>query len=305
MRRHHRAHAAVPLLVLSALPLSACGNEPDPDPAARAQPPATAGHANVVPAGYDGRFRFVGTVLESSAHGPQLCTFVAESYPPQCGGPDVVGWDWGGVDAESASGTTWGDYVLVGHWDGTRFTLTRPPREARDRDWGKASLDADLTSPCPEPDGGWHVIDASKATEEALDATQGRASRMRGYAGSWFHHLRGERDPAAREHRLNPPARFVLNLRFTDDLATRERELRETWGGALCVSRAERTEKELHRIQRELEGRAEFVSSAQDELANAVDFGVWVAHAELVADIEDRYGRGAVRVFGVLAPIDL
>jgi hypothetical protein len=54
-------------------------------------------------------------VLESPEHGPQLCREVASSYPPQCGGPDVLGWNWGAVEGEeSASGTTWGSYRVVG-----------------------------------------------------------------------------------------------------------------------------------------------------------------------------------------------
>ncbi|HEV7740844.1 MAG TPA: hypothetical protein VGO65_00355, partial [Pseudolysinimonas sp.] len=55
---------------------------------------------------------------------PQLCLgAVAESYPPQCTGPEVTGWDWGAVDGEEASGdVTWGAYAVTGGWDGTRFS---------------------------------------------------------------------------------------------------------------------------------------------------------------------------------------
>jgi hypothetical protein len=69
-----------------------------------------------------------GTVLQIEDQAPQLCLgAVAESYPPQCGGPEVVGWDWDAVDLEeSASDVTWGTYAVVGTWDGTRFTVTQP-----------------------------------------------------------------------------------------------------------------------------------------------------------------------------------
>jgi hypothetical protein len=51
-----------------------------------------------------------------------------ESYPPQCSGPDILGWDWAAVDGEeSASGVTWGAYAVQGTWDGERFTVTQPP----------------------------------------------------------------------------------------------------------------------------------------------------------------------------------
>jgi hypothetical protein len=65
-----------------------------------------------------------GTVLQKDDEEPQLCLGgVAESYPPQCGGPEIVGWDWDAVEGEeSASGVTWGTYAVTGTWDGTVFT---------------------------------------------------------------------------------------------------------------------------------------------------------------------------------------
>lgn len=304
MKREPRARTSVPLL-LAPLILTACGSESDLDAAARPEP-RPAEHANVVPAGYEGRFRFVGTVLESPEHGPQLCTAVMTSFPPQCGGPDIVGWDWAGLDTESSGGTAWGDYVLIGRWDGTRLTLTERPRVIRDDD--RASQpDIDFTSPCAEPAGGWRTVDESKATDTALEQTLRRSESMPGFAGSWVDqsYLDGENDPEAQERSANDPTRLVLNLRFTHDLEARERDVRETWGGALCVSRAERAKSELDRIQQQLSERPGFLSSGQDVVANVVDLGVWAADADLIGDIERRYGRGAVRVIGVLEPVDL
>ena len=70
----------------------------------------------------------VGTVLEADG-GPELCLGpIAESYPPQCSGPPVVGWDWSAVDGEeTASEVTWGAYAVWGDWDGETFTLSREP----------------------------------------------------------------------------------------------------------------------------------------------------------------------------------
>lgn len=70
----------------------------------------------------------VGTVLEAD-EGPELCLGpIAESYPPQCSGPPIVGWDWSAVEGEeSASGVTWGAYAVWGEWDGETFTVTREP----------------------------------------------------------------------------------------------------------------------------------------------------------------------------------
>jgi hypothetical protein len=68
-----------------------------------------------------------GTVLQKGDTRPELCLgAVAESYPPQCSGPPIVGWDWAAVDAsESAAGVTWGSYAVTGTWNGTEFTVTQ------------------------------------------------------------------------------------------------------------------------------------------------------------------------------------
>lgn len=79
-------------------------------------------------------YQVTATVLEDGKHGPQLCGAVAESLPPQCGGPDIIGWDWETVPSESAAGTRWGDYTMVGTWDGERFTLVEPARPAGEQD---------------------------------------------------------------------------------------------------------------------------------------------------------------------------
>ncbi len=77
----------------------------------------------------EGEVLGIGTVLQRDGAAPSFCLGpVAESYPPQCGGPAIVGWDWDAVDGEeSASGVTWGAYAVQGTWDGTRLTVTRPP----------------------------------------------------------------------------------------------------------------------------------------------------------------------------------
>ena len=70
-----------------------------------------------------------GTVLQTNGEDPQLCLgAVAESYPPQCGGPPILGWDWAAAEqSENASGVTWGSYAVTGTWDATAFTVTQPP----------------------------------------------------------------------------------------------------------------------------------------------------------------------------------
>lgn len=106
----------------------------------------------------------MATVLEQGDSGPRLCHAVAESYPPQCDRPPIVGWDWDAVDGEeTASGVTWVDAVLYGTWDGERFTITRPAEGVSA--WPEPPPDdpADLAPGCDEPD----VVDASHERDEA------------------------------------------------------------------------------------------------------------------------------------------
>jgi hypothetical protein len=76
---------------------------------------------------------------------------MADSLPPQCGGPDIKGWNWDAVaDKESVNGTTWADVTVVGTFDGSTFTLTEPPSAI-----GKRPVEEtpDFSPACSEPEG--------------------------------------------------------------------------------------------------------------------------------------------------------
>jgi hypothetical protein len=100
--------------------LAACATGPDPiDP----------GSAPVVPAAViaaPGPVVGQGTVIQTGDTPPQFCLgAVMESYPPQCSGPELVGWDWDAVDGEETSGdVTFGAFAAWGGWDGVRLTVT-------------------------------------------------------------------------------------------------------------------------------------------------------------------------------------
>ena len=70
-----------------------------------------------------------GTVLQKGESEPQLCLGpIMESYPPQCNGPTIHGWDWSLAEySATVSTVTWGTYAVFGTWDGTAFTQTQPP----------------------------------------------------------------------------------------------------------------------------------------------------------------------------------
>ncbi|MFE3450504.1 hypothetical protein ACFXJ8_16375 [Nonomuraea sp. NPDC059194] len=279
------------LLVVLLVTLTACGTAP------AATAPST-------------RYQADMTVLSNAEHGPQLCAMVAQSLPPQCGGPDIVGWDWTTVEHESRDGVRWGEYHVVGTWDGDRLTLTEPARPAERRDTPRDR--PDLTTPCPRPEGGWRPVDPSKATEEAMAAAIARAARLPGYAGSWLDqgYLKeidgyDPDDPRSVERHTNDPKRLVLNLRFTGDPAVHEPAIREVWGGALCLSRAERTAAELRTLQERVskQFKGAFSVSA-DELAGQVKVGVWVVTPQLQRQVDDTYGKGLVVLHGFLQSVN-
>jgi hypothetical protein len=73
-------------------------------------------------------YRGALTVLQGvERDAPELCGVVAESYPPQCGGLPVTGWDWDAVAHEEAEGVRWGSYIVTGTFDGESLVLTEDP----------------------------------------------------------------------------------------------------------------------------------------------------------------------------------
>ena len=59
--------------------------------------------------------------------GAELCLGpVAESYPPQCGGPAITNWDWDEQRGmfEQQGDVRWGTFAVTGTWDGTAFTVS-------------------------------------------------------------------------------------------------------------------------------------------------------------------------------------
>ncbi len=110
--------------LVAVMVLSGCADVAPPRndsaPGAASETPGTPGPVDLV-----GQ----GTVLQRENEPPQFCLgSVAESYPPQCTGPVLRGWNWSAVDQfESASGVTWGAYAVQGTWDGSEFTTTGNP----------------------------------------------------------------------------------------------------------------------------------------------------------------------------------
>jgi len=100
------------------------GNLPDGAATATAPPAPSA----------SGPVAAIATVLQEGDSPPELCLGgVAESLPPQCGGPEIAGWDWDTVEADSAHDTTWGEYAVEGTWDSETFRLTEAAEAPAER----------------------------------------------------------------------------------------------------------------------------------------------------------------------------
>lgn len=261
-----------------------------------------AGSTSAPPA--DQRYEADATVLESPDHGPQLCLgAVNESYPPQCGGPDIVGWDWAAVaGAESASGTTWGSFHVVGTYAAGAFTLTEPPTAPAP----SAGDDVDFSAPCPAPEGGWAVVDPATTTPATQQAAMDRAASEPDYAGAWVDQstnpaLADGMDPGD-EEQANDPTKLVLVVLFTGDLERHEADLRTLWGGALCVAPAERTDAELAAIQEAVGEEPGMLWSSRDTVRNRVELGV-VVDDGVQERMDERYGEGTVAVEPALRPV--
>ena len=161
--KHSRALTALGAALVGGtlvLALSGCAGSASPaaDSAGGDAPPTVPTADAAAPGEVIGQ----GTVLQADGEAAMLCLGpVMESYPPQCTGPEIKGWDWDAVDgAESASGVTWGTYAVQGTWDGTLFTGTHPP------------IMLALYDPMPVVDPFQDPANAGASTDEELTSLQ-------------------------------------------------------------------------------------------------------------------------------------
>lgn len=254
-----------------------------------------------------------GGGMSSPSHGPELCFGgVALSLPPQCGGVPIPNWDWDAVEGEeSASGTTWGVYHVVGTYDGEVFTVTEvstfDPKPESD------GSDRDFTTPCPEPEGGWIPVDPSRVSEEDFDAAATVARSKPDFVALWVDYVGDftdeEMTEMAIEDRLPPK---ILNAVFAGSVTEHEPELRELWGGPMCLTQREaHTESELMAIRKEAETfiqdelGLEFTWSAEGDVGLAAEVGVVIdVDGKGQVALDERYGPGMVRLFPALTPVE-
>jgi hypothetical protein len=259
------------------------------------------------------RYEASTTVLEDPEHGPQMCLgMLLDSYPPQCSGPDLVGFDWEQVPwRESANGTTWASGVhVVGTWDGERLTLTEAPREASIGE-EPAPPERDLTAPCDPPAGGWAVRDPGRISMADQQAAADYANAQPGLAASWVDQSVNPAYPGPGPMssdvamKLNDPSLMVLVFAFTDDVDRHRAELEQRWGGMLCVTTGEVPRTELMALQQRISADRDIrmLSSSLDEVHGRIDLTVVLADDTTRALVQERYGE-LVDVTGALRPVD-
>lgn len=241
------------------------------------------------------------TVLESPEHGPQLCFAVAESLPPQCGGPDITNWSWAkAAGEESANGTTWGDYVVYGTYADGAFTLTRPPADPADAEQPVEEEPGFETS-CPEPEDGWFPADRPRIDDNGEGRTVERAATaaasLPGYAGLWLDQRSSE------QSQPNDPNGIILNVRVTKDIEGARAAMRQAWPGALCVGLAKYTEEQLQRIHDEVHDRVGEAAVGSSADSDRVYIDVIIDEGgRLQKELDEAYGKGTVRVTSALRP---
>ncbi|WP_203138724.1 hypothetical protein [Microbacterium sp. JZ31] len=120
---HSRRLLATTIAVL-ALALTACATPRADAPAAEPSPR----FGDVHPEPPQGEIQVQGTVMDK-AGAISLCIGpIAQSYPPQCAGIPLEGWDWDAAEGEeTAADSTWGAYAVTGTFDGETIAVTAPP----------------------------------------------------------------------------------------------------------------------------------------------------------------------------------
>jgi hypothetical protein len=143
-----------------------------------------------------------------------------------------------------------------------------------------------------------------------MNAAINYAAEQADHAGTWLDQsinpaLDDDADPAEIERLANDPTKLILNFRFTGDLDRHERELRSNWGGALCVSLADRTEAELVAIQQELHADHDgLLGSGIGSVTGQIDVQVIADDGSLQDELDERYGDGLIVVQSALHPVD-
>lgn len=239
-------------------------------------------------------------VIDTPEREPELCLGgVDQSYPPQCRGIPLEPWDWDEVEnKETAAGTTWAMVYVTGTYDGETFTPREvgPPKEAD-------GVDDPIETPCAEPEGGWSAEDPERATLEQAQQVQAAIQKGPDFAGLWLDYYNVPPGELTEENIGD----IILTVAFTGDPQAHEEEIREMWGGPLCLTQHIHTEKELVEIQREFDAEEFGLETLWSDInipKGFVTIGVITVDEETLQRIDERYGPGTVKIVPALRPVD-
>ncbi|MDN4171435.1 hypothetical protein QWY28_00610 [Nocardioides sp. SOB77] len=273
--------------------LAGCGD--DPGAAAGETAPGPTGSPTATPV-LDGELttRHPVTVLDDG-DGAELCLGgQLDSYPPQCGGPALVGWDWAEHAGafEERSGVRWGTFVVTGTFDGESFTPSSVvPGSAWEEPAGPDEEPRDFTAPCGEPPGGWAAAGSPGAAGGGSPGLFRAAEELPRYNEAWV-------DSAS--------SPVVVTVRLAEDdpaaLAEAEATLRAVWDGPLCVvGGARHTHRELVAVQQAVLDLPGVLGGGVSDDRVSVD--VVADDGSLQAWLDREHGEGTVRVGSALVPV--
>lgn len=234
---------------------TACG-ESSPDSAADGADSSSA--KPTAAATPTGEVTGLGMVIDQG-EGTSLCLGpIAESYPPQCEGLPLEGWDWASRDDfEDIEGVKFAMYAVTGTFDGTTMTVTQEPISAAlydpmpDPTAGRAQ-----STRCEEPEGGWVIVNRARSNANAFERAEQAAIGLDGYVTHWADQFSGleiavsedtepDPDPDMGDDGTMDPLKLILNVQVTGDVDAASQSLRQVWGGALCVTNPMHDQSEL------------------------------------------------------------
>ena len=210
--------------------------------------------------------------------------------PPRCDEFAITGWDWDSSwDYEEKDGARWGYFTLTGTFDGSTFAVDEVSQpDPEPYEW-------DFEIPCPEPDGGWRVLDPALTTSETEAVLSNPAEKLPGFALIAVSTPDGE--PAPRD-----PASTVVTVYVAEDPVGAEAAMREVWGGMLCVTEVEHSYRELSKVQHELLDIPGMTEVGSGNPANQVELSVFHDDGSIQRWADQEFGDGVVVVESNLRP---
>ena len=229
-------------------------------------------------------------VGRDTGHNAALCILPTTLMGSDCAGPKITNW---------GASKSFGDYHLVGTYDGKVFTLTEPPVADKIPRPTTPHIDA----PCPAPPGGWHATDTTKIGLTDFQAFQASAQGAPDFAGLWMANTSASAPVNDFQHTQ------VTVVAYTGDIARHRSELAAIWGGPVCVVQHAHPYTQLQMIMNDLSANGDttfgtqMISVGPYEVDNDVRYDVVAATPATQAALDRHYGPGLVKVSSVLQPI--